>query len=206
MDMLSNLLRILAPAIVLVVGVLARRPERVHDRSRGLWVSFGFPALAGFIIMWFRLKNSFKTFGKSVAWLLSIMLLSVLGSWVSGLEGLICITVALIPILFGTLLGAFYISAMTVEKLPEHAERCEPADTGHCSGRRHTRKSRSLSNLQQHTDRCSARCCISDVEIHPDISPDEGICAPPICWACSNPPQRFGKRGKRCGAAFLLER
>ncbi len=106
MDMLSNLLQILAPAIALVVGVLGLAALSVSMIDPvGFGYLFGFPALAGFIIMWFRPKNSFKTFGKSVAWLLSIMLLSVLGSWVSGLEGLICITVALIPILFGTLLG-----------------------------------------------------------------------------------------------------
>ncbi|MFY1706166.1 polyketide cyclase/dehydrase [Tritonibacter scottomollicae] len=112
LEMLSNTLRILAPAIALAAGILGLAAITVIMIDPvGFTYLLGFPALAGFIIMWFRPKNSLKTFGKSIAWLLFVMLLSLLGSLVSGLEGLICITMALIPILFGTLLGGvLYLS------------------------------------------------------------------------------------------------
>ena len=115
MDMLSNLLRILAPAIALVVGVLGLAALSVSMIDPvGFGYLFGFPALAGFIIMWFRPKNSFKTFGKSVAWFPRYV---CVGSG-QGLEGPICITVALIPILFGTLLGGvLYLCYDRWEKL-----------------------------------------------------------------------------------------
>lgn len=65
----------------------------------------GFPAIAGFIIMWFRPQNTFKTFGASLAWLIGTMWLSVALSLISGLEGMICVAMALFPIIIGTLIG-----------------------------------------------------------------------------------------------------
>ncbi len=70
-----------------------------------LAVMFGFPMLAGAIIMRFRPKGSFTSFGMAVVWLLGIAGLSILGSYFTGIEGLICIAMAIVPILFGTLIG-----------------------------------------------------------------------------------------------------
>lgn len=105
--MLSKTLKIFAPAVVLASGTLGVYAlVMAFNLDVVNWAALlGYPVLVGIVLMYFRPKGTLKTFGAVVAWLIGIMLLAVLGSYVSGMEGLICITMAIAPILIGTLLG-----------------------------------------------------------------------------------------------------
>jgi hypothetical protein len=65
----------------------------------------GFPIIAGWVILHFRPKGSFQTLVGGCLWLIGIAVASILGSLATGLEGLICIAMAVVPILLGTLAG-----------------------------------------------------------------------------------------------------
>ncbi|MEW7008625.1 hypothetical protein [Lentilitoribacter sp. EG35] len=105
--MLFKIIRIAAPAILLVAGLLGLYviALMIDVELVSFAFLFGFPILCGLIIMHFRPKGSFKSFGKALLWLIGIMAISVAMSVTTSLEGMICIAMAVVPILLGTLLG-----------------------------------------------------------------------------------------------------
>lgn len=105
----NKFIRVLTPAFILAAGMLAIYAVAIKWGLETVSYAFllGFPLLAGFIIMWFRPKESFQTLGKSVAWLVGVLLLSIFISYLTGQEGLLCIAVAIVPLLGGTLAGGF---------------------------------------------------------------------------------------------------
>lgn len=101
--------KVLFPAFLLAAGMLAIYALAIKWGAETVSFAFllGFPLLAGFIIMWFRPPGTFQTLGKSVAWLVGVLLLSILLSYLTGQEGLLCIAMAIVPLLVGTLAGGF---------------------------------------------------------------------------------------------------
>ena len=70
----------------------------------------GFPIVSSFVILKFRPKGQAHTLVKSIIFLFGTMVLSIMGTNISGLEGLLCVAMAIGPLLFGTLLGgAIYV-------------------------------------------------------------------------------------------------
>ncbi|MCX7568171.1 polyketide cyclase/dehydrase [Sulfitobacter sp. F26169L] len=112
--MFAKTIRVLAPALALAAGMLGLFAVML---ALGVnTVSFGFliglPVIAGCVILHFRPAGTFRSFGGALVWLVGISLLSVLGSLVSGLEGLICVAMAIVPIIIGTLVGGvIYLTA-----------------------------------------------------------------------------------------------
>lgn len=105
--MFSKTLSVLAPALALAAGLLGLYVLLLAlDVEMVSWpFLLGFPALAGVVTMWFRPKSSLRTLWTTVAFLVGVMALSILGSLITGLEGMICIAMAMAPLLAGTLLG-----------------------------------------------------------------------------------------------------
>lgn len=113
--MIRNALRIFAPAATLIVGLIGIYSIALFFEFETVSFAFllGFPFVAGIVIMRFRPKGSFRTFGGAIAWLIGIMSLSIMTSLVSGLEGMICVAMAIAPILLGSLLGGIvYLQVM----------------------------------------------------------------------------------------------
>ena len=107
--MRNKILRVLIPAALLAGGMLLIYVVAINWGLETVSYAFllGFPMISGAIIMWFRPKGSFQTLGKSIAWLVGVLLLAILSSFVTGQEGLLCIAIAIVPLLFGTLAGGF---------------------------------------------------------------------------------------------------
>ncbi len=117
--MLKNALIVFAPAVALVCGMLGVYLLALFFETETVGFVFllGFPFVAGIVIMHFRPKGSFRTFGRAIAWLVGIIFLSLLGSMVTGMEGLLCVAMAIAPILTASLLGGvIYLLAMRMEK------------------------------------------------------------------------------------------
>ncbi|MFY0679806.1 MAG: polyketide cyclase/dehydrase [Thalassovita sp.] len=109
---MQKYLQIFLPAICLIaglvgfyVGALALGVDTVS-----LIFLLGCPLISGFVILYFRPKNSFRTFGGAVVWLLGVMLLAIFLTFGLGFEGMICVAMAIVPVLIFTLLGGvFYL-------------------------------------------------------------------------------------------------
>jgi hypothetical protein len=107
--MLSKIFHIFVPLFLLCAGLLG---TYVFLLSIGLEpVSFtflvGFPFIAGLLIVRFRPEGSFGGFGQAFLWMISVLFLSMALSVISGLEGLICVAMAVVPLMIFTLAGGF---------------------------------------------------------------------------------------------------
>lgn len=79
----------------------------------------GVPAVAGFVIMHYRPQGRFRGLFGALFWQLGIMSMAIVLSLISGLEGMICIVMAVGPIFLGTLVGGLIYASVTLgrEKL-----------------------------------------------------------------------------------------
>lgn len=107
--MIEKFVRVLVPALALIIGMLAVYAIAIALQVETVSMAFlfGFPAVSGLVIMHFKPKDTFKSFTNSVGWLVGIVFFSVAGSFITGQEGLLCIAVAIVPILLGALAGGF---------------------------------------------------------------------------------------------------
>ena len=105
--MLTKILKIFAPALALIAGLTALYPVALMMGVETVSFRFliGFPLVAGIVIMHFRPKGSLIGLGKSMLWMFAILSVSLAGVLIAGLEGLICIVMAIGPIFLGALLG-----------------------------------------------------------------------------------------------------
>ncbi|TDQ64269.1 polyketide cyclase/dehydrase/lipid transport protein [Maritalea mobilis] len=103
----QRLFHTLLPAIALISGLLALYIVGLAINIEMVSFTFlvGYPIVAGAVILHFRPTGKMWGFGKSILWIIGIALASLLASLFSGLEGVICVTMAAVPILMGTLLG-----------------------------------------------------------------------------------------------------
>ncbi|WP_235899737.1 SRPBCC family protein [Tritonibacter aquimaris] len=95
------------PSFVLAGGLLAVyfMALSVGMETIGATFLLGFPIVASFVILKLRPKGQAQTLLGVIAYMFGIMILSIIGAYVFGLEGLLCIVMAVAPLLFGTLLG-----------------------------------------------------------------------------------------------------
>ncbi|MBT2130488.1 SRPBCC family protein [Aliiroseovarius lamellibrachiae] len=105
--MLAKLSRILAPIIFLSMALIALYVGALALSVDTVSIVFllGFPFIAGAVIVHFRPKGTFRSFGASVLFLAATMLGSFTGSFVFKLEGLICIAMAIAPLLGASMIG-----------------------------------------------------------------------------------------------------
>lgn len=104
--------QVLWPAVALAAGLLGLYyiVLAIGIPTIGSAFLLGFPIVSSFVILKFRPKGQAHTLLGAIAFLFGTMLLSILGTTISGLEGLICVAMAVGPLLFGTLLGgAIYV-------------------------------------------------------------------------------------------------
>lgn len=99
--------RSIAPSLGLILGaILSYVLALILEIEMVSWAFLiGYPLILGLVIMRFRPKGTFGRFWKAVGWLLVVMLLSIFGTFALGLEGLICVAMAMVPMLAATLLG-----------------------------------------------------------------------------------------------------
>jgi hypothetical protein len=107
--MMSKFIRVFIPAFVLIVGMLVVYAIAIALKVETVSAAFllGFPAIAGFLILRFKPKGTLKGVVKNVGWLVGVFLSALVGSLVTGQEGLICVAVAVVPMLLGVLAGGF---------------------------------------------------------------------------------------------------
>jgi hypothetical protein len=99
--------RIFAPALALIAGLLASYLLLLSLGMETVSYTFliGFPAIASGVVLHFRPTGSLRTLIGSVVWLFAIMLGAIAASLVTGLEGMLCVAMATVPLLIGTLTG-----------------------------------------------------------------------------------------------------
>lgn len=104
---MSRFIRIFAPAILLIVGLLCTYLVLLALGVNAVSYTFliGFPCLASAVILYFRPQGTCRTLVGSLIWLFAVMFGAVAASVISGLEGLICVAMALVPIILGTMVG-----------------------------------------------------------------------------------------------------
>lgn len=107
----KRFLYVLLPALVLCLGLLGFYALMLIFGANTVSFTFliGFPMIGGAVVLYFRPKDSFPGFWGGVGWLAGIFFMSIALSYVSGLEGLICIAMAAGPIFFGALLGGILL-------------------------------------------------------------------------------------------------
>ena len=105
--MTLRVLHTLVPAILLAAGLILTYLVALALGAETVSVTFllGFPIFAGAAILFLRPKGMAPGLVSSILWQGSIVAMSFFGVWALNLEGLICIAMAVGPILFGTLLG-----------------------------------------------------------------------------------------------------
>lgn len=105
--MLKRAATIFAPALILAAVLVAAYVILLAVNIETVSLTFLtlFPLFAGWIILHFRPKGRMQGFGKTLLWLIGVLCLSLIGMTVSGLEGLVCIAIAIVPLLLGTLAG-----------------------------------------------------------------------------------------------------
>lgn len=107
--MLSKIFNVFIPVIALSAGLLGLYVLLLAMEVETVSLMFlvGFPFVAGVVIMYFRPKGTFQKIGGALIWMIGILLLAIFGSYVLGFEGLICIAMAIVPLLIGTIAGGF---------------------------------------------------------------------------------------------------
>lgn len=107
---MNRFFRIFAPAIFLILGLLATYFLALAFALDTVSYTFliGFPFVSSGVILYFRPKGTCRTLIGSVVWLVAIVLGAIAASLVTGLEGLICVAMAIVPIIIGTLAGGVY--------------------------------------------------------------------------------------------------
>lgn len=97
---------LLASCFLLVIYSLSLRAGMETVNSAFL---FATPIFCGAILLYFRGKNQYRSFWKSILWLLGVGIGAVVLSFITGIEGLLCITMAIIPIISGLLVGGVIV-------------------------------------------------------------------------------------------------
>lgn len=111
----AKVLAVAGPAMGLVAGLVAiyAAMSALGYETASFGFLFGFPLLAGAIIMHFRPQGRFRSFFLAVFWLVLTIVLSLVATFLGGLEGAICIAMAAAPILLfamaGGLIYLFYL-------------------------------------------------------------------------------------------------
>ena len=104
---MNRFLRIFAPAILLIAGLLGTYLVLLALGVNTVNYTFmiGFPCFASAVILYFRPQGTCRRLIGSLIWLIAIMFGAIVALLSTGLEGLICVVMALIPIILGTMLG-----------------------------------------------------------------------------------------------------
>lgn len=110
-QILKRALYVLLPAVILCCAFLGLYALALTGGADTVSFAFliGFPMIAGAVIYYFKPKNQLNTLWGSILWLGGITLGAVALSFVSGLEGMACIAMAVGPILFGVMLGGLFM-------------------------------------------------------------------------------------------------
>lgn len=105
--MFQRLVTIFAPALILAGAILVLYAILLALGVNSVSTAFliVFPLGSGAVIMKYRPEGRMRGFARSLLWLIGVMVLATLGAFISGLEGLICITMAAVPIFLGALVG-----------------------------------------------------------------------------------------------------
>lgn len=109
---MKTFLKVFAPAIFLIVGLLATYLLLLALKLDTISFTFiiGFPFISSIVILRFRPQGTCQTLIGSVVWLLVIMLAAITIAVCAGFEGMLCIAMAIFPIIIGILAGGvFYV-------------------------------------------------------------------------------------------------
>lgn len=108
--MLSKTIYVLTPMIALAAGLLGFYLLMLAAGLNTVTYSFliGFPFVAGVVILYFRPKGTFIGLWNALFYMIATMILSIIGAFALGIEGLVCIAMALAPFVFGLLLGGLF--------------------------------------------------------------------------------------------------
>lgn len=105
--MLSKIVYVLVPIFALAAGLLGFYVLVLAAGGETVSITFlvGFPFIAGITILFFRPKGTFESFGGALFYMVATIVLAIIGAFVTGFEGLICIAMAVVPLILSTLAG-----------------------------------------------------------------------------------------------------